>query len=142
MTRMFSCLFLGLIAAQANGPAFAQDFNANPTGALLTPQSEVIVFDQPPNGAFKAPPAALGVLQPNAGGTNWIDLKNKSASIVAPSASVVPALPITGYVDVYQGNDLKRWVHIAPTKRGTPGGWVQWGAVGEAPQGFTVSGGN
>ncbi len=147
MTRMISCLFLGLIAAQANGPAFAQDFNANPTGALIAPRSDVIVFDQPPDGALKSAPMAEGVLQPSGGGATWFGLQPdaNAPSGYAPngtSTSVAGALSVTGYVDIYQGNSLNRWVQIAPTASGTPGGWVQWGAAGQAPQGFTVTGGN
>lgn len=143
MKHIFACMFVGLLSP----PAHAQDLNANPTGALITPNSDIIVFDQPPTGAFKAPPVPTGVLQPDSGTATWFGLQPDpgTRSGYSPNGVVTPVpgqLPITGYVDVYQGDALNRWVQIPPADTGTPGGWVQWGPADQPPQGFTIEGGN
>jgi hypothetical protein len=145
MKRIFVCLIFGFSLSQAQ--AQPQDFNANPTGALIVPNSDVIVFNQPPTGALQAPPVATGVLQANGGAATWFGLQPDQAapSGYAPNgiiAQVPMGLPVTGYVDVYQGNALNRWVQIPPTDTGAPGGWVQWGLAGQPPQGLSVVGGN
>ncbi len=141
--------FIPLLFCVFAVPAFAQDPNANPIGALISPTADIVLFDAPPNGAFQSLPIARAIVQPAIDNSTVFalqpDSKAPSGYSVTGQTSAAPAqLLVTGFVDVYQEKSLNRWVQIAPLDSTASPAWALWGEVGQPPQTFTVTpmGGN
>jgi hypothetical protein len=141
--------FIPLVLCLFASPAFSQDPNANPIGALISPTADIVLFDAPPNGAFQSVPTARAIVQPGIDASTVFALQPDSKapsgySVTGQTIAAPSQLVVTGFVDVYQEKSLNRWVQIAPLDSTAPAAWALWGEVGQPPQAFTVTpmGGN
>lgn len=101
--------------------AVAQE--APPVGTILLPQAPTVLYDRPPNAVFGEASAPTAVVRGGDQGAELFRVKpdaaNPGSFAVAPDAPVdATGLKVLGSVEVYKGDQLQRWIQVAPQDAG------------------------